>query len=266
MEEEIQNNNKEEIKNEIETLDTSTPQTKTKTETETEEQVKDQNQLDNIDDFLDSLDNKNRVQSEDREIENLNESLNSETVNTTKILAQQQQEEDEIVDVLYNTLRQLSNTTAMRTPRQRKVSKSIVSSSAVVIKSRESSIDPISNHYRTLDFVLSPPFYTNGEMRINEPVYDGSRNKSLKRIKIPTIGTSCENFDKSDTISIDIDPKSTLLPLMCKLMIIVEGAIYERGKCILVRDAGIQVNFNDNENVNKNENNLKIKTKQDVSY
>lgn len=56
-----------------------------------------------------------------------------------------------------------------------------------------------------------------------------------------SIGTSMKNFDTSDMISIDIDPESTRLPLMCKLMIIVEGAALERGQRVLVCDAGIQV-------------------------
>ena len=38
-----------------------------------------------------------------------------------------------------------------------------------------------------------------------------------------------------------IDPESTRLPLMCKLMIIVEGACVERGQRVLVRDAAVQI-------------------------
>jgi hypothetical protein len=63
-------------------------------------------------------------------------------------------------------------------------------------------------------------------------------------------------------ISIDIDPESTRLPLMCKLMIIVEGAAYERGTRVLVRDASIQASMQADDNTMKENKNLYSKEKE----
>lgn len=55
------------------------------------------------------------------------------------------------------------------------------------------------------------------------------------------IGSLLEDCDVSDVIRWDIEGESTRLPMMCKLWMIVDGAIVERGKPHLVQDAAVQV-------------------------
>ena len=55
------------------------------------------------------------------------------------------------------------------------------------------------------------------------------------------IGSLLEDCDTSDVIRWDIEGESTRLPMMCKLWMIVDGAIVERGKPHLVQDAAVQV-------------------------
>ncbi|CAF2831836.1 unnamed protein product [Rotaria sp. Silwood2] len=55
------------------------------------------------------------------------------------------------------------------------------------------------------------------------------------------IGSLIEDCDISDVIRWDIEAESTRLPMMCKLWMIVDGAVVERGRPHLVQDAAIQV-------------------------
>ncbi|CAF0755551.1 unnamed protein product [Didymodactylos carnosus] len=55
------------------------------------------------------------------------------------------------------------------------------------------------------------------------------------------IGTLLDDCGISDSIRLDIEAESTKLPMMCKLWIIVDGAVVERGKAHMVQDAAIQV-------------------------
>ncbi len=94
---------------------------------------------------------------------------------------------------------------------------------------------------KELTFTLNEVYSTDGKSAILDSCGKLASKQHLFRKKIKSIGTTLRNCDISDVISIDIDPESTRLPMMCKLMIIVEGAAYERGTRVLVRDASIQV-------------------------
>ena len=124
-------------------------------------------------------------------------------------------------DIMYNSLRRLSTTT-VKTP----------------IKKPSTSYIPFKTEDKKLDFTLNDIYHTDGKSEIQKV----DNRKILSKKTIKSIGTCLEYFVLSDMISIDIDPDSTRLPLMCKLMIIVEGAAKERGTRNLVRDAGVQTN------------------------
>ena len=146
--------------------------------------------------------------------------------------------QDEEIDEMYNSLKRLSNSTAMSTMSLRKVTPSPL---------------PFRDIKKDLTFTLNEIYFTDGKSLPQTEMSEQSSNdndssiqktgvkKNLYTKQTKSIGTSMKNFDTSDMISIDIDPESTRLPLMCKLMIIVEGAALERGTRVLVRDAGIQV-------------------------
>ena len=102
---------------------------------------------------------------------------------------------------------------------------------------------------KQLTFIINEIYFTNGKtslelvQRTNKLQTKFFVRKKLFNKSVRCVGTSLKNCVQSDIISIDIDEKSTLLPMMCKLMIIVEGAVIERGEPVLVRDFAIQVNF-----------------------
>lgn len=137
-------------------------------------------------------------------------------------------------DILYNSLRRLSNMTAMSTTRMRKIRPVVI---------------PYINATKNLTFSVNDAVFTNGnesdlkndEESNFEHITHLIKRRDLYKKLSRQIGTCLENCSISDSISIDIEPESTKLPMMCKLMIIVEGAIYERGTRVLVRDASIQV-------------------------
>lgn len=128
-------------------------------------------------------------------------------------------------DALYNSLCRLTNSSS----KPKSKSKVVVSS----VQYKEG--------HKELAFTLNEVYSTDGKGPMNDSDGKLGTKQHLFRQKIKSIGTSLKNCDISDVISIDIDPESTRLPMMCKLMIIVEGAAYERGRRVLVRDASIQV-------------------------
>ncbi len=135
------------------------------------------------------------------------------------------------IDEMYNSLRQLSSASAIsKQVRMRKLSQSSI---------------PFTNVQKELTFTMNPVYFTNGkaspsDVAVCEVQEVIGERRDLHTKKIKSIGTSLKNCVQSDMISIDIDPESTRLPLMCKLMIIVEGAAYERGTRVLVCDASTQ--------------------------
>ncbi len=76
---------------------------------------------------------------------------------------------------------------------------------------------------KTLTFVLNECLSTNGTDPISISACKLGTKRTLYDKTVNSIGTSLANCDISDNISIDIEAESTYLPLMCKLMIIVEG-------------------------------------------
>lgn len=108
---------------------------------------------------------------------------------------------------------------------------------------KQVSTEPIlyKNVDKELTFVLNECFSTDGQAPIIVLCDENLNTKrKLYNKTIKSIGTSLKNCEISDMISIDIEAESTRLPLMCKLMIIVEGAAYERGKRLLVKDGSAQ--------------------------
>ena len=103
---------------------------------------------------------------------------------------------------------------------------------------------------KQLTFIINEIYFTNGKtslelvQRTNKLQTNFFVRKKLFNKSVRCVGTSLKNCVQSDVISIDIDEKSTFLPIMCKYMIIVEGAVLERGEPIMVRDFSIQVNIN----------------------
>ena len=65
----------------------------------------------------------------------------------------------------------------------------------------------------------------------------------MYRAKVKCIGTKVEDFAPSEPVFLDLQPLSTRIKLMCKLVIIIQGACVERsGPPRLVQDRCIQVN------------------------
>jgi hypothetical protein len=167
---------------------------------------------------------------------NSNNSLKTETLNLKPFkndsLVIKSDENDNKIDEMYNSLLQLAHAESKNHLHKR------------VRKLSDSSV-----HYepqpKTLTSVVNETYFTNGKPSaqneyISEIQEIIGQKRDLYSKTIRSIGTSLKNCDQSDMISIDIDPESTRLPLMCKLMIIVEGAAFERGTRVLVRDAGVQ--------------------------
>ncbi|CAF1152410.1 unnamed protein product [Rotaria sordida] len=69
----------------------------------------------------------------------------------------------------------------------------------------------------------------------------GETDAFFKQENARCIGSLIDDCDTSDVIRWDIPGESTRLPMMCKLWIIADGAVVERGKPHLVQDAAIQV-------------------------
>lgn len=119
-------------------------------------------------------------------------------------------DEDFEKDVLYDSLCSLTNPLKHKTRRQP--------------KSQKLSPALSFDEKKTLTLVLNECFSTDGKGPV---ILDESEKLGIKRAlydkTINSIGTSLSNCDLSDNISIDIEGESTYLPLMCKLMIIVEG-------------------------------------------
>ena len=121
-------------------------------------------------------------------------------------------DEDFEKDIMYDSLCSLTNPLKHKAKRQ--------------TKSQKLSPALSFDEKKTLTLVLNECFSTDGKGSI---VLDPSGKLGVKRAllkkTINSIGTSLSNCDMSDNISIDIEAESTYLPLMCKLMIIVEGKL-----------------------------------------
>jgi hypothetical protein len=150
-------------------------------------------------------------------------------------------------DVMFQSLRRLSTAyDALNTNQNKQVRFSIANN-------RKMSTIPFQpNISKNLTFIINEIYFTNGKtslelvQRTNNLQTKFFVRKKLFTKRVRCVGTSLKNCVQSDVISIDIEEASTLLPMMCKLMIIVEGAGIERGKAVLVRDFAIQVNCNSN--------------------
>lgn len=160
-------------------------------------------------------------------------------------------DDDDNDDHLYNALRRMSNalTPIISTEKYQK---------------RLSIIPFQPNIRKQLTSVLNKTYFTDGLQEIkhetlNEPI--------LSKKFIRCVGTSLKNCDWSDVVTLDIDSESTFLPLMCKLMIIIQGACVERGRPVLVRDASIQVSDkkNNQELITKKQGMLMAPSRDGVS-
>lgn len=119
-----------------------------------------------------------------------------------------------------------------------------------VFRNTSSSRIPFKATKKELSLVLNEVAFTSGitsgKYEFSERLQQINVAKKIIYSKfVKVIGTSLKNCVQSDIISIDIEPDSTFLPLMCKMMIIVEGASYERGVQVLVRDVSVQVSDED---------------------
>ena len=195
-----------------------------------------------------SSENINRINVVANNASSLNPAANSLSVNNIYNSMMMTTTAEDGDDVMYNSLKRLSNMTAMSTTRLKKILPVAI---------------PFKNLRKELTFTLNEAVFTHGDLsKLNseksssysELLSDKMSRKNIYKRQIRSIGTSLENCDTSDMISIDIEPESTKLPLMCKLMIIVEGAAYERGTRVLVRDASIQVGTEEDEANRKSRN------------
>ena len=122
-------------------------------------------------------------------------------------------DDDAEYDVMYNSLCSLSNQkNKMKFHREH----AQLSPSPVLFE----------NEKKQLTSIISECFSTDGKSPMTcDKIFNQKRKLNSKCIK--SIGTSLKNCDLSDMISIDIEAGSTHLPLMCKLMIVVDGNLPE---------------------------------------
>ncbi|CAF2527000.1 unnamed protein product [Rotaria sp. Silwood2] len=100
------------------------------------------------------------------------------------------------------------------------------------------SLVPFRPYVKCLTSVRKPFSFANGK----DPwMTIGKTEELFKQENARCIGSLIDDCDVSDVIRWDIAGESTRLPMMCKLWIIVDGAVVERGKPHLVQDAAIQV-------------------------
>ncbi|CAF4697537.1 unnamed protein product [Rotaria sp. Silwood1] len=100
------------------------------------------------------------------------------------------------------------------------------------------SLVPFRPYVKCLTSIRGPFSYANGR----DPwMIVGRKQELFKQENARCIGSLIDDCDISDVIRWDIAGDSTRLPMMCKLWIIVDGAVVERGKPHLVQDAAIQV-------------------------
>jgi len=100
------------------------------------------------------------------------------------------------------------------------------------------SLVPFRPYVKCLTSIREPFSYVNGQDRW---VTSGQKETFFKQDNARCIGSLLDDCDVSDVIRWDIEGESTRLPMMCKLWIIVDGAVVERGKPHLVQDAAVQV-------------------------
>ncbi|RNA14048.1 hypothetical protein BpHYR1_048931 [Brachionus plicatilis] len=78
------------------------------------------------------------------------------------------------------------------------------------------------------------------EEKISSHRLEDTRKKIFDK-SVTRVDDDDKTLTQSNVVSIDIEPASTFLPLMCKLIIICDGAVVERGQCLMVRDVNTQV-------------------------
>ncbi|CAF3459028.1 unnamed protein product [Rotaria socialis] len=100
------------------------------------------------------------------------------------------------------------------------------------------SLVPFRPYVKRLTSVRQPFSFTNGYDRW---MLMGRDEIFFTQSNARCIGSLIEDCDVSDVIRWDIEAESTRLPMMCKLWMIVDGAVAERGKAHLVQDAAVQV-------------------------
>lgn len=196
-------------------------------------------EYEDFDEFTDEL-NRNYYQ---RRLD-VNSNRDSTSNNKKQNMEIKKPDEDEEEDEMYKSLRRLSKALSQSTSLNK------LSNNAI---NRKQSVIPFQpNLCKKLTFYINEIYFTNGitpveiiqrTNRLQTKFY--SKKKILTK-SIRCIGTSMKNFVQSDVVSIDIDQKSTFLPMMCKLMIITQGAVLERGVPVLVRDIAVQVSLNFN--------------------
>ncbi|CAF4949494.1 unnamed protein product [Rotaria sp. Silwood1] len=100
------------------------------------------------------------------------------------------------------------------------------------------SLIPFRPYVKCLTSVRQPFSFANGYDRW---MVIGRDEIFFTQPNARCIGSLIEDCDISDVIRWDIEGESTRLPMMCKLWMIVDGAVVERGRPHLVQDAAIQV-------------------------
>ncbi|UJR29993.1 hypothetical protein I4U23_017540 [Adineta vaga] len=100
------------------------------------------------------------------------------------------------------------------------------------------SIIPFRPYVKRLTSVRQPFSFANGR---DGWVTTGEREAFFKQENARCIGSLFSDCETSEVIRWDIEGESTRLPMMCKLWIIVDGAVVERGKPRMVQDAAVTV-------------------------
>ncbi|CAF1129915.1 unnamed protein product [Adineta ricciae] len=100
------------------------------------------------------------------------------------------------------------------------------------------SIIPFRPYVKRLTSVRQPFSFANGR---DGWVTTGEKVAFFKQENARCIGSLFSDCEASEVIRWDIEGESTRLPMMCKLWIIVDGAVVERGKPRMVQDAAVTV-------------------------
>ncbi|CAF0987094.1 unnamed protein product [Adineta ricciae] len=100
------------------------------------------------------------------------------------------------------------------------------------------SLIPFRPYVKCLTSIRQPFSYANGT---DKWAVMGRDEVFFTQPNARCIGSLLGDCHISDIIRWDIEGESTRLPMMCKLWMIVDGAVVERGKPHLVQDAAVQV-------------------------
>lgn len=95
---------------------------------------------------------------------------------------------------------------------------------------------------KCLSSILNPISFTDGVHQLKQEL--AFRKYPPEVLLIPWVGVDREKLEIGENVMIDIDAKSTFLPVFCKLLIIHQGAAHVHSPPVIARDVSVQIGNN----------------------